>query len=153
MARSVVMPKKVFLVLERGEASEREFELQPNGYRAVGRSGDAEMTHQFTVDGDQALDAEDLARAEAHLQNRHSEPRAGPGPLRINNFRRGSDILLEDVKISRTHALFFLDEDGPSVVDMFSTNGTLVNGRRVDDADLHDGDLIHIGHARFKVRF
>lgn len=152
MAQTVDKPKKVFLVLEQDEGSDQEFELQPHGYRAVGRAGDAEMTHQFTVDGDQALDSEDLARAEAHLLKRRAEPRAGPGPLRIGNFRRGSDILLEDGNISRTHALFFLDEDGLSVVDMFSTNGTRVNGRRVDDADLHDGDVIHIGHVRLTVR-
>ncbi len=144
--------KKVFLVIDRGEASVRDFELQSKGYRAVGRSGDAEMTHQFTVDGDQALDSEDLARAEAHLLKRDSEPSSSAGPLRIGNFRRGADILLDDAKISRTHALFFLDEDGPSVVDMFSTNGTYVNGLKIDDADLHDGDYVNVGHTRFVVQ-
>ena len=45
----------------------------------------------------------------------------------------------------------FVDEDGPSVVDLLSTNGTLVNGTKVGDADLHDGDIINVGKTRFVV--
>lgn len=145
-------PKKVVLVVERGATDTTEFELPANGYRAVGRAGDADVTHQFTTDGDQALDSEDLHRVESHLSKRRVDAPAEPGRLRIGNFRRAPDILLDDAQISRTHAMFFLDEDGVSVVDMFSTNGTRVNGEKVDDADLHDGDIVHIGRSRFVVR-
>jgi hypothetical protein len=60
-------------------------------------------------------------------------------------------LLLDDDKISRTHAMFFLDEDGASVVDLLSTNGTHVNGERITDADLHEGDIVNIGKTRFIV--
>lgn len=146
-------PKKVVLVIERGPVEGAEFELSPNGYRAVGRAGEADVTLMFTADGDQALDSDDMRRVEEHLNKRRVEPSDDPKRLRLGNFRRAPDILLEDEKISRTHAMFFLDEDGPSVVDMFSTNGTRVNGEKVDDADLHEGDIVHIGRARFVVRY
>lgn len=145
--------RTVVLVIERGANEGTEFELLPNGYRAVGRAGDEDVTHMFTADGDQALDSEDLRRVEEHLGKRAVVTTSDPGRLRIGNFRRAPDILLQDEKISRAHAMFFLDEDGPSVVDMFSTNGTRVNGQKVDDADLHEGDIVHIGRARFVVRY
>ena len=72
--------------------------------------------------------------------------------MRIGSFRRGRDILLDDEKISRTHAMVFVDEQGPSIVDLISTNGTLVNGQKISDADLTDGDVINIGKTRFIVR-
>lgn len=144
---------QVVLVVERGAAEGREFEIPSNGYRAVGRLGDGDVTMQFTPDGDQPLDPEDLERVEAHLGRRGAAPEPGPGRLRIGNLRRAPDILLTDGKISRSHAMFFLDEDGPSVVDLFSTNGTRVNGEVVNDADLHDGDIVHIGGARIVVTF
>ena len=71
---------------------------------------------------------------------------------RIGSFRRERDVLLDDEKVSRTHAMVFLDEEGASIVDLVSTNGTLVNGRRVRDKDLAPGDLINIGKTRFLVR-
>jgi pSer/pThr/pTyr-binding forkhead associated (FHA) protein len=144
-------PKKVFLALETGPTPD-DFELPPLGYRAVGRLAGADETVQFTTSGGHVLSPEDLARIERHLGRRASEPTAEGGRMRIGNLRRGPDILLADNRISRTHAMFFFDEDGASVVDMFSTNGTLVNGRAVDDADLHDGDIVHIGEQRFVVR-
>ena len=41
--------------------------------------------------------------------------------------------------------------DGPSVVDLLSTNGTYVNGQQVMDSDLHDGDIVHVGKTRLVV--
>lgn len=145
-------PKKVLLVVEKGQHKGACYELVPHGYRAVGRDGGAVVTMQFTADGDQQLDPEDLARVEEHLARRSAARESEAPGLRIGSFRRGRDILLQDSKISRTHAMFFLDDDGPSVVDLFSTNGTLVNGTKVHDADLHDGDVVHIGQTRFGVK-
>ena len=53
--------------------------------------------------------------------------------------------------VSRRHAEFRVTEDpaGPrvSVHDLGSTNGVLVNGRRVEDATLADGAVIRIGNT------
>jgi ABC transport system ATP-binding/permease protein len=37
------------------------------------------------------------------------------------------------------------------VIDLGSHNGTYVNGVRVDQAELNDGDIIAIGHATFRL--
>lgn len=56
-----------------------------------------------------------------------------------------SDIFLNDITVSRSHAA--LDVDGPEVVvsDAGSLNGTYVNGEIVERAVLRDGDVLQIG--------
>lgn len=142
---------KVILELEKGPQAGQRYELTENAYRAIGRSGDGSTTVQFTAGGDHVLDPEEVARIEAHLAKRPSKIRDDPANLRFGNFHRGRDILLPDSKISRTHAMCFVDEHGPSIVDLCSTNGTIVNGQEVSDADLADGDIVHVGQARFVV--
>jgi hypothetical protein len=71
---------------------------------------------------------------------------------------RGSaaDLRVDDPGVSRRHAEFRI-QDGSSaptvsVVDLGSTNGTTVDGRRVQHAVLHDGALVQIGATRILVR-
>ncbi len=59
-----------------------------------------------------------------------------------------SDVFLDDVTVSRTHALLVKDETGYSVEDGGSLNGTYVNRRRVERARLEDGDEVQIGKYR-----
>jgi hypothetical protein len=58
---------------------------------------------------------------------------------------READIVLSDLNVSRRHAELRRDESGWQVVDLGSTNGIKVNGRRVDQAVLGPGDQITIG--------
>jgi pSer/pThr/pTyr-binding forkhead associated (FHA) protein len=55
--------------------------------------------------------------------------------------------------VSRRHALVRLEEDGASVQDLGSTNGTFLNGRRLGDeaAPLRDGDVLTI--CRVEITF
>jgi hypothetical protein len=55
------------------------------------------------------------------------------------------DICLQDHNASREHAAFIREDTGWSVEDLGSTNGTIVNGKRVDHTELRDGDVIVIG--------
>jgi pSer/pThr/pTyr-binding forkhead associated (FHA) protein len=142
---------RVVLEVDKGPSAGMRFELTENSYRAVGRAGGAEVTVQLSQAGDVSLDPDDVAVVEAHLAKRKPSAREGGEALRIGGFRRGRDVLLDDDKISRTHAMFFLDEEGASVVDLLSTNGTHVNGKRISDADLHEGDVVNIGKTRFIV--
>lgn len=63
----------------------------------------------------------------------------------------GTDITLLDEGISREHAIVLRDETSGaySIEDLQSTNGTLVNGKRVRGAELQAGDVIEIGRTRF----
>ncbi|MCA1712529.1 MAG: DUF3662 and FHA domain-containing protein [Actinobacteria bacterium] len=57
-----------------------------------------------------------------------------------------ADVRLTDTGVSRSHAELHLDPAGAvTIVDRHSTNGTTVNGRKVDSALLHDGDRIGLG--------
>jgi len=72
------------------------------------------------------------------------------GPMHVG---RGltADLRLEDNSVSRRHAIIVARPSGARVLDDRSANGTLVNGRRVQQADLRDGDVIVIG--RVVLRF
>jgi pSer/pThr/pTyr-binding forkhead associated (FHA) protein len=59
-----------------------------------------------------------------------------------------SDIFLDDVTVSRKHAVFVLQGDGYVVRDSGSLNGTYVNRERIDEAPLHTGDEVQIGKFR-----
>jgi hypothetical protein len=62
-----------------------------------------------------------------------------------------ADLRVNDPGVSRRHAEFRVTEDahGPRVTvhDLGSTNGVLVNGRRVEDATLTDGAEIRMGNT------
>lgn len=66
--------------------------------------------------------------------------------------RDGScDISLNSNYVSRYQNLFMETSDGWMLIDLNSTNGCFVNGRRVREHHLRDGDLISLG--RHELRF
>jgi Protein of unknown function (DUF3662)/FHA domain len=58
---------------------------------------------------------------------------------------READIVLQDPNVSRRHAELRREEGGWEIVDLGSTNGIKVNGRRVGNQPLQPGDQITIG--------
>jgi pSer/pThr/pTyr-binding forkhead associated (FHA) protein len=59
-----------------------------------------------------------------------------------------SDIFLDDITVSRRHVEFRREDGVFRVHDVGSLNGTYVNGDRVDDAALQNGDEVRIGKFR-----
>jgi pilus assembly protein CpaF len=58
---------------------------------------------------------------------------------------QGNDIVLSKRNVSKQHARLTLNDDQPIVVDLNSTNGTWVNGRKITAAQpLKQGDKIYI---------
>jgi pSer/pThr/pTyr-binding forkhead associated (FHA) protein len=57
-------------------------------------------------------------------------------------------IFLDDVTVSRKHAVVTQDGDRWKLEDQSSLNGTFVNRERVDSAQLTDGDELQIGKYR-----
>src|SRR5262245_36909860 len=59
-----------------------------------------------------------------------------------------NDIVLDDITVSCCHALLLTDAAGTVLLDLDSTNGTLVNGM-LAPPDKHvrlvDGDVVHVG--------
>ena len=65
--------------------------------------------------------------------------------------RPDADIFLDDVTVSRDHALLIRRADGYHLDDCGSLNGTYVNRRRVESVRLEDGDELQIG--KYKLSF
>lgn len=57
----------------------------------------------------------------------------------------GSDIFLNDVTVSRAHAVVEVVGREVSISDVGSLNGTYVNGVCVDKAILREGDVVQVG--------
>lgn len=62
------------------------------------------------------------------------------------------EIALEDPNVSRRHALLSKRPDGWWIVDLGSTNGTLVNEALVKERRLGWGDRIRLGTTEFEYR-
>jgi hypothetical protein len=61
------------------------------------------------------------------------------------------DIFLDDITVSRNHAVLIKKEDGYFVQDQGSLNGTYVNNVRVETQKLSDGDQLQVG--KYKLTF
>ena len=55
-----------------------------------------------------------------------------------------------DPLMSRRHAAFSADSQHAIVRDLGSRNGILVNGTKVSEAQLRNGDVVQIGHLQVK---
>jgi hypothetical protein len=60
----------------------------------------------------------------------------------------GCDVVVDDPNVSRRHAEIRRLGEGYSLVDLGSTNGTEVNGQRVGETSLMNGDVIGVGTTR-----
>jgi hypothetical protein len=65
---------------------------------------------------------------------------------------RECDLVIDDPNVSRRHAEVRRDGDGWVVSDLGSTNGVKVNGRRVEEAPLAEGDEITLGLAKLSFQ-
>jgi hypothetical protein len=65
--------------------------------------------------------------------------------------RPDSDIFLDDVTVSRDHALLVRRAGDYHLDDLGSLNGTYVNRSRIDSKRLEDGDELQIG--KYKLTF
>ncbi len=64
-----------------------------------------------------------------------------------------ADIHLTDRSISRRHAKIVRDEEGFSIFDLNSSQGTYVNGRQVEQHQLRHGDRIRLGKGRVEFLY
>jgi pSer/pThr/pTyr-binding forkhead associated (FHA) protein len=65
--------------------------------------------------------------------------------------RPDSDVFLDDVTVSRDHALIVRRGEEFHLDDLGSLNGTYVNRRRIESHHLADGDELQVG--KYKLTF
>jgi hypothetical protein len=85
------------------------------------------------------------------LRDPASRIRVQPQARRIG---RGpdNDIVVQALGVSKQHAELRRTPAGRySIIDLGSHNGTYVNGTRVSQQELNEGDIIAIGHATFRL--
>ena len=71
-----------------------------------------------------------------------------PGGVRTIGRATGADFSVDGALVSRVHCrLIATAGGGLEVRDLASTNGTFVNGKRVETAQLESGDRIQIGRV------
>jgi pSer/pThr/pTyr-binding forkhead associated (FHA) protein len=113
----------------------------------------AETTQTFSPDEVGDIEHEDLGIEGPALVVRAGGGRAGESFMPAGQRTRigrspDCEIFLDDVTVSRNHALL-IEQDGKFVVeDQGSLNGTFVNRRRIDSAPLTEGDELQIGKYR-----
>jgi pSer/pThr/pTyr-binding forkhead associated (FHA) protein len=123
------------------------------------RPSDASTTATYTVSESGELQPVELEDVVAHgpaLVIRSGGGRVGESfPLEGDRLTIGrrpdSDIFLDDVTVSRDHALLVRRGDGYYLDDCGSLNGTYVNRQRVESHRLDDADELQIG--KYKLNY
>jgi hypothetical protein len=134
----------------------------PESAKYCSRCGALLAKGETSVETTQSFSAEEIGDAEHHddlgiegpaLVVRAGGGRAGesfkPSGERTRIGRSPDcEIFLDDVTVSRNHAVL-LEKDGQfTVEDQGSLNGTFVNRKRIDSAQLAEGDEVQIGKYR-----
>ena len=65
--------------------------------------------------------------------------------------RSGTDITVDDPEVSRNHCLIKVFGDRIVILDLDSTNGTYVEGKKVKTANLGDSERFKIGNSAFEL--
>jgi pSer/pThr/pTyr-binding forkhead associated (FHA) protein len=77
--------------------------------------------------------------------------RLRPGAVKTVGRAPRSDFIVDAALVSRLHCRLTATNDQLEVVDLASTNGTYVNGKRVRTAMLAAGDRLRVGRVELKV--
>jgi pSer/pThr/pTyr-binding forkhead associated (FHA) protein len=90
------------------------------------------------------------------LQSSESETgpltfRVSPGSTRTVGRAPIADLILDAALVSRIHCRLEANDETLEVIDLESTNGVYVNGKRVARAHLIPGDRLKVGRVELEV--
>ncbi len=106
-----------------------------------------------TADGNAHVGQLELPRGVGLLVVRRGNDEGARFPLEQAETTVGrhpdSDVFLDDITVSRKHAVFVTEDQVTRVRDAGSLNGTYVNRVRIDEAVLASGDEVQVG--KFKL--
>jgi hypothetical protein len=125
----------------------------------LGEGGKGDTTEVYQVDeaGEiRPVDLDEVTGEGATLVIRSGGGRSGEafnvGGERLTIGRSPeAEIFLDDVTVSRNHALLVRRRDGLYIDDLGSLNGTYVNRRRIESHRLQNGDELQVG--KYKLTY
>jgi len=85
------------------------------------------------------------------LQGSETTFRLGSGSVKTVGRAPRADFIVDAALVSRVHCRLTATDDRLEVVDLKSTNGTFVNGKRVQKAHLSAGDRLRVGRVELTV--
>jgi pSer/pThr/pTyr-binding forkhead associated (FHA) protein len=77
--------------------------------------------------------------------------RLRPGGIKTVGRAPRADFIVDAAMVSRLHCRLEAGDDNLDVIDLSSTNGTYVNGKRVKRARLTSGDRLRVGRIELTV--
>jgi len=84
--------------------------------------------------------------------NRALTFRLPPGGIKTVGRAPRADFIVDVALVSRLHCRLEAGDNNLDVIDLSSTNGTYVNGKRVKRARLTSGDRLRVGRVELTVR-
>jgi pSer/pThr/pTyr-binding forkhead associated (FHA) protein len=127
------------------------------GDKTEGEAGDTTIAYQVDESGElRPVDVDAVTTEGAALVIRSGGGRSGEtfkvGGERMTVGRSpDAEVFLDDVTVSRNHALLVRRRDGLYIDDLGSLNGTYVNRRRIESHKLEHGDELQIG--KYKLTY
>ena len=121
------------------------------------KSGDTTEVYQVDETGElRPVDLDTVTHEGATLVIRSGGGRAGEafnvaGERMTIGRSPDAEVFLDDVTVSRNHALLVRRRDGLYIDDLGSLNGTYVNRRRIESHRLQDGDELQVG--KYKLTY
>jgi pSer/pThr/pTyr-binding forkhead associated (FHA) protein len=73
------------------------------------------------------------------------------GSVKTLGRSTSAQFIVDVALVSRLHCQLTATDESLEVKDLDSTNGTFVNGRRVQTAQLHAGDTLAVGRCELVV--
>jgi ABC transport system ATP-binding/permease protein len=74
-----------------------------------------------------------------------------PGSIKTIGRSAGAEFIVDAAMVSRLHCQLTAGATELEVIDLDSTNGTFVNGKRVTKAPLKEGDTLGVGRVSLVV--
>ncbi len=74
-----------------------------------------------------------------------------PGNIKTMGRSSGAEFMMDAAMVSRLHCRLAAGATELQVIDLESTNGTFVNGQRVTQANLKEGDTLGVGRVELVV--
>jgi len=121
------------------------------------QEGDTTAAYQLDETGElKPVDMGQVAAEGATLAIRSGGGRAGEvfavaGERMTIGRSPEAEVFLDDVTVSRNHALLVRRRDGLYIDDLGSLNGTYVNRRRIESHRLANGDELQVG--KYKLTY